>query len=159
MGLRTRLLHRVLAAVGRPPPAAPAPPPPAAPRPAPAAAAPPAAAPAPARPAAAAPGPAAPPAASPPPPAAARPAEDPALAAEKAAKHLEKTRRAMLKLLIEKGGTAGLGELHDHSERRYFIGHKKFSDMMEGLVAEGLIHFDHGAGQAEITAAGRALVA
>ncbi|MFM2247621.1 MAG: hypothetical protein RL071_3695, partial [Pseudomonadota bacterium] len=105
-----------------------------------------------------APGPAAPPAASPP-PAAARPAEDPAVAAEKAAKHLEKTRRAMLKLLIEKGGTAGLGELHDHSERRYFIGHKKFSDMMEGLVAEGLIHFDHSAGQAEITAAGRALVA
>ncbi|MBL8615453.1 MAG: hypothetical protein JNM72_07585 [Deltaproteobacteria bacterium] len=65
----------------------------------------------------------------------------------------------MLKLLIEKGGTAGLGELHDHSERRYFIGHKKFSDMMEGLVAAGLIDFDHGAGQAQITAAGRALVA
>ena len=82
-------------------------------------------------------------------------AEKDAKMAKKAAKHLEKTRRAMLKLVIEKGGSASLGDLHDLSERRYFIGHKRFSDMMEALTEEDLLTYDSREGTATITDEGR----
>ena len=84
-------------------------------------------------------------------------ADEAAKAAEmaaKAAKHFERTRRAMLKFVVDQGGTASLADMHDRSERRYFIGHKRFSTLMEGLVDEGLIDFDHATGVAAITAAG-----
>ena len=84
--------------------------------------------------------------------------EEAAKAAEmavKAAKHFERTRRAMLKFVVDQGGTASLADMHDRSERRYFIGHKRFSTLMEGLVDEGLIDFDHATGTAAITAGGR----
>jgi hypothetical protein len=74
---------------------------------------------------------------------------------EKAAAHFEKTRKAVLKLVVEKGGTAQMAEMHDYSERRYFIGHKRFSDLLEGLIGEGLVTFDHTAMVATITDAGR----
>ena len=53
---------------------------------------------------------------------------------EKVQKHLAKTRKGVLKMVLEKGGSATLAEMHDFSERRYFIAHKKFSELMEGLV-------------------------
>ncbi len=58
-----------------------------------------------------------------------------------AAKHWEKTRRGLLKKLSKEGGHLGLAELHDFSERRFFIGHQKFSAVMEGLVEEELVHY------------------
>lgn len=78
--------------------------------------------------------------------------------AKKAAKHVERTRVAMLKFIVEQGGQAGLADMHDLSERRYFIGHKRFSNLMEGLVDEGLIEYDHSAGVATITENGRAYI-
>jgi len=75
----------------------------------------------------------------------------------KAAHHFEKTRRGVLRFIDEQGGEASLADMHDHSERRYFVGHKRFSDLMEGLVADSLISYDHGAGRAALTEAGRAL--
>ena len=78
--------------------------------------------------------------------------------AVKAAKHFERTRRAMLKFVVDQGGTASLADMHDRSERRYFIGHKRFSTLMEGLVDEGLIDFDHATGTAAITAGGRGYI-
>ena len=79
--------------------------------------------------------------------------------AEKAAKHVERTRVAMLKFVIDQGGQASMADMHELSERRYFIGHKRFSDLMEGIVGEGLIDFDHASGMATITDAGAAYVA
>ena len=79
--------------------------------------------------------------------------------AKKAAKHFEKTRVAMLKFVIEQGGEASMADMHALSERRYFIGHRRFSDLMEGIVGEGLIDFDHATGMAQITDAGAAYVA
>ena len=79
--------------------------------------------------------------------------------AKKAAKHFERTRVAMLKFVIEQGGQASMADMHELSERRYFIGHKRFSDLMEGIVGEGLIDFDHASGVAQITDAGAAYVA
>ena len=78
--------------------------------------------------------------------------------AKKAAKHFERTRVAMLKFVIEQGGEASMADMHALSERRYFIGHKRFSDLMEGIVGEGLIDFDHATGVAQITDAGAAYV-
>jgi len=79
--------------------------------------------------------------------------------AAKVAKHFEKTRRAVLKFVADQGGSASMAEMHDYSERRYFIAHKKFSDLMEGIVDEGLIDFDHAAGEATLTSAGQSYIA
>ena len=87
--------------------------------------------------------------------------EEDAKAAEmaaKAAKHFEKTRVTMLKFVVDQGGTASLADMHERSERRYFIGHKRFSLLMEGLVEEELIDFDHATGVATITADGQAYI-
>ena len=94
-----------------------------------------------------APAPAPPPVEASPPP----PSDD------KVARHFERTRRAVLRLIDDQGGTASLAEMHDYSERKYFIGHKRFSDLMETLVDEALIDFDHAKGEATITQAGRTL--
>ncbi|MEC7986328.1 MAG: hypothetical protein VX278_14275 [Myxococcota bacterium] len=59
--------------------------------------------------------------------------------ADAAAKHWEKTRKGLLKKLKKEGGKMGLAELHDFSERRFFIGHQKFSMIMEELVEEELV--------------------
>ena len=75
--------------------------------------------------------------------------------ARKAAKHFERTRVAMLKFIVDQGDEASLADMHDLSERRYFIGHKRFSTLMEGLVEEDLIDFDHATGIASITGAGK----
>ncbi len=77
----------------------------------------------------------------------------------KIAKHREKTRKAVIKKLIELGGESDLGPLHDYSERRYFVAHRAFSELMEGLVAEDLLLFDHSTGIATITQGGRDYVA
>ncbi len=107
------------------------------------------------------PTPVAPPKPVPAPEAAVEPPPDPKAEemAKKAAKHFEKTRVAMLKFVIEQGGEASMADMHDLSERRYFIGHRRFSDLMEGIVGEGLIDFDHATGVAQITDAGAAYVA
>ena len=79
--------------------------------------------------------------------------------AAKVAKHFEKTRVAMLKFIVDQGGQSSMADMHDRSERRYFIAHKRFSDLMEGIVGEGLIEFDHATGVATITEAGEAYIA
>ena len=73
---------------------------------------------------------------------------------DKVARHFEKARRGVLKLVQDEGGVSTLNAMHSHSERRYFIAHKKFSDLMEGLVDEGLITYDPAEGEATLTPAG-----
>jgi hypothetical protein len=79
--------------------------------------------------------------------------------AAKAVKHFEKTRKAVLQYVIDQGGVASMGDMHDYSERRYFIAHRKFSDLMEGIVGEGLVDYDEAGGEASITEAGQAYLA
>jgi hypothetical protein len=148
MGIRSRLKSVVARRLGADPPA----PAPVSPPPAPARAA---VAPVPKR-AAAAPAPKTP--AAPKPQSTASPPIDPVMAA-RAVKHFEKTRKAVLKFVIDQGGQASMGDMHDYSERRYFIAHRKFSDLMEGIVGEGLVDYDEAAGEASITDAGRAYLA
>ena len=73
---------------------------------------------------------------------------------EKILKHRRRTKIALLKLTAKTNGTAALGDLHDLAERRYFIAHKAFSDLMEEMVAEGLFLYDWSAGEASITELG-----
>ena len=74
---------------------------------------------------------------------------------EKILKHRRRTKIALLKLTLKTDGTASLGDLHDLAERRYFIAHKAFSDLMEEMVAEELFLYDWSAGIARITELGK----
>ena len=78
---------------------------------------------------------------------------------EKILKHRKRTKIAMLKQAVKSNGTAPLGDLHDLAERRYFIAHKAFSDLMEEMVAEGLFLYDWNAGEATITEQGAEWIA
>ena len=55
----------------------------------------------------------------------------------------ERARKGVLTFLDEKGGSLPMGELHDHSLKKYFIQHQGFSRMMETFVDEELVEFDH----------------
>jgi len=77
---------------------------------------------------------------------------------EKVRKHMLKTRKGVLKMIIDSGGSSTLGEMHDYSERRYFVAHQKFSKLMESLIAEGQIDYDAAESVATITEVGRTLV-
>jgi hypothetical protein len=73
---------------------------------------------------------------------------------EKIRKHLLRTKKGLLKFIQKQGGTTDLGALNHHSEIRFLIGHQKFSEMMEDLVAEELIIYDWNAQEAMITEKG-----
>jgi len=62
-------------------------------------------------------------------------------------------RRGLLSFLAKQGGSLPMRELHTHSLLFYQAGHQAFSELMEGLVADGLVVFD--AGTFTLTEAGR----
>jgi hypothetical protein len=66
-------------------------------------------------------------------------------------------RRGLLAFLAKQGGALPMRELHTHSLLFYQAGHQAFSELMEGLVADGLVAFD--AGTFSLTDAGRRAVA
>jgi hypothetical protein len=99
-----------------------------------------------------------PPAPKPAPPPAALSDED-RIKQEKAAKHMVRTRKGVLKFVADQGGTASLADMHKHSEMRYFVGHQKFSQMMEALISEGLLDYNHADGTGSITPGGHELIA
>ena len=78
---------------------------------------------------------------------------------EKVAKHRLRATKGLLKFVSQSGGNCSLADLHNHSETRYFIGHKAFSDLMEDLVAEELLSYDHATSIATLTEEGQALIA
>ncbi len=106
-----------------------------------------------ARPSAPSPAAASQPAAAAPPPKPLSPEEQ--AKQDKIAAHFEKARRGVLAHLDKQGGSAEMADMHDYSERRFFIAHQAFSRMMEGFVSEGLIDYDSRTGVATITEKGR----
>ena len=60
-----------------------------------------------------------------------------------AAKHIKKTKKGLLKKLKEAQGQLSLRDLHDYSEKRFFMGHQKFSLLMEELVEEDLVEYSY----------------
>ena len=55
-------------------------------------------------------------------------------------------------------GRMSMADMHDHSERRYFIAHRSFSDLMETWIGEGLVTYDAETGAVVVTDAGRLFV-
>lgn len=76
---------------------------------------------------------------------------------EKIKKHQQKTKAGMLKWLSQQeGGVAHMGVMHDHCEKRYFVAHRGFSNLMEELTGQELVRYDPESGSVTITEAGRA---
>lgn len=67
-------------------------------------------------------------------------------------------RQGLMKFLAKKGGSLPMRELHTHSLVFYQAGHQAFSELMEGLVADGLVTFDEGASTFSLTDKGRAAI-
>lgn len=77
-------------------------------------------------------------------------------AEERQARHWSRTREGVLRFVDERGGKAGLRDMHEYSERTFFVAHVQFSKLMEELTDEGLLDYDHDTATATLTEAGRA---
>jgi predicted transcriptional regulator len=71
---------------------------------------------------------------------------------------VQAARQGLLKFIAKKGGTIPMRELHTHSLVFYQAGHQAFSQLMEGLVGDGLVTYDDGAASFALTDKGRATV-
>jgi hypothetical protein len=60
-----------------------------------------------------------------------------------AVKHMAKTKKGLIKKIMSQDGSMNLTDLHTYSEARYFVGHKRFSDLMEELIAEELVSYTY----------------
>jgi predicted transcriptional regulator len=67
-------------------------------------------------------------------------------------------RQGLMKFIAKKGGTIPIRELHTHSLVFYQSGHQAFSQLMEGLVADGLVTYDDAASVFSLTEKGRAAI-
>ena len=67
-------------------------------------------------------------------------------------------RQGLMKFIAKKGGTIPMRELHTHSLVFYQAGHQAFSELMEGLVGEGLVAYDQGTSVFSLTEKGEAAV-
>ena len=50
-------------------------------------------------------------------------------------------RQGLLKFIDRKGGSVPIALLHGHSKLMYQAAHQAFSELMEGLVADGLVTY------------------
>ena len=66
-------------------------------------------------------------------------------------------RQGLLKFIQKKGGALPIRELHTHSLVFYQAGHQAFSELMEGLVGDGLVTYDDATSVFSLTDKGRAL--
>jgi len=65
-------------------------------------------------------------------------------------------RQGLMKFIAKKGGSIPMRELHTHSLVFYQAGHQAFSQLMEGLVGDGLVAYDDAAAVFSLTDKGRA---
>lgn len=68
-------------------------------------------------------------------------------------------RQGLMKFINKKGGAIPMRELHTHSLLFYQAGHQAFSQLMEGLVGDGLVAYDDANAIFSLTDKGRALLA
>lgn len=70
----------------------------------------------------------------------------------------ETARQGLMRFLAKKGGALPMRELHTHSLVFYQAGHQAFSQLMEGLVGDGLVAYDEGRAVFSLTEKGQAVV-
>ena len=63
-----------------------------------------------------------------------------------------------MKFIAKKGGSIPIRELHTHSLVFYQAGHQAFSELMEGLVGDGLVTYDNATSVFSLTDKGRAAI-
>ena len=68
---------------------------------------------------------------------------------------MERARRGVLKFVSDRGGSAHLGDIHEFSEKKYFIAHQGFSRLLDGIVSGGLMAFEAVSNTVTLTEAGR----
>ena len=71
---------------------------------------------------------------------------------------VEAARQGLMKFIAKKGGSIPMRELHTHSLVFYQAGHQAFSQLMEGLVGDGLVSYDNATAVFSLTDQGRAAV-
>jgi predicted transcriptional regulator len=64
-------------------------------------------------------------------------------------------RQGLLKFIAKKGGSIPMRDLHTHSLVFYQAGHQAFSQLMEGLVGDGLVTYDAAGAVFSLTEKGR----
>ncbi len=67
----------------------------------------------------------------------------------------ETVRRGLLTFMGRKGGTIPMRELHTHSLVMFQVGHQAFSQVMEGLVADGYVGHDAATAAFQLTDSGQ----
>jgi hypothetical protein len=67
-------------------------------------------------------------------------------------------KQGLMKFLAKKGGSLSMRELHTHSLVFYQAGHQAFSQLMEGLVGDGLVTYDEGSQVFSLSDKGRAAI-
>ena len=67
-------------------------------------------------------------------------------------------RQGLMKFLAKKGGSLPMRELHTHSLVFYQAGHQAFSQLMEGLVGDGLVTYDEATQVFSLSEKGRAAI-
>jgi hypothetical protein len=67
-------------------------------------------------------------------------------------------RQGLMKFLAKKGGSLPMRELHTHSLVFYQAGHQAFSQLMEGLVGDGLVTYDEASAVFALTDKGRTAI-
>ena len=67
-------------------------------------------------------------------------------------------RQGLLKFIAKKGGSIPMRELHTHSLVFYQMGHQAFSQLMEGLVGDGLVTYEGATAVFSLTEKGRGVV-
>ncbi len=70
----------------------------------------------------------------------------------------EAARAGLMKFIAKKGGAIPMRELHTHSLVFYQAGHQAFSQLMEGLVGDGLVAYDEATAVFSLTDKGRTAV-
>lgn len=68
-------------------------------------------------------------------------------------------RQGLMKFIAKKGGAIPMRDLHTHSLVFYQAGHQAFSQLMEGLVGDGLVAYDNATAVFSLTDKGRAAIA
>lgn len=65
-------------------------------------------------------------------------------------------RLGLMRFIAKKGGSIPMRDLHTHSLVFYQAGHQAFSQLMEGLVGDGLVTYDGPTAVFALTEKGRA---
>lgn len=75
-----------------------------------------------------------------------KPGAGKAISPDKMRKAVLRAKKGTMKFVKDAGGQSELADMHDNSERKYFVGHRAFSRLMEEITEEGLLHYDSGTG-------------